>query len=100
MVINRHRIIFNPVTATLILLLIAFPLQAAEIKVSVDHDPVGLNETFTLTYELDKSPDSPPDFTPLHDDFDLINQGRSSSTRWVNGKFSASIKWNAPCRQT
>ncbi len=98
MVINRHRIIFNPVTATLILLLIAFPLQAAEIKVSVDHDPVGLNETFTLTYELDKSPDSPPDFTPLHDDFDLINQGRSSSTSWVNGKFSSSIKWNLVLR--
>ena len=98
MVINRHRTIFNLVTATLMLLLVSLPLQAAEIKVTVDHDPVGLNETFTLIYELDKSPDSPPDFTPLHDDFDLIKQGRSSSTSWVNGKFSSSIKWNLVLR--
>jgi hypothetical protein len=80
------------------LLLVTLPLQAAQIKVTVDHDPVGLNETFTLTYELDQSPDSPPDFTPLHDDFDLINQGRSSSTSWVNGKVSSSIKWNLVLR--
>ena len=98
MVINRCRTAFYPVAALLILLLISLPLQAAEIKVSVDHDPVGLNETFTLTYELDQSPDSPPDFTPLHIDFDLINQGRSSSTSWINGKVTSSIKWKLVLR--
>ncbi len=96
------KMISNPVTATpialLVLLLVSLPLQAAEIRVNVDHDPVGLNETFTLTYELNQSSDSPPDFTPLHNDFDLINQGRSSSTSWINGKFSSSIKWKLVLR--
>ena len=98
MVINRHRTIFNLVTASLMLLLIPVQLQAAEIRVTVDHDPVGLNETFTLTYDLDQSPDSPPDFTPLHDNFDLVNQGQSSSTSWINGKVTSSIKWNLVLR--
>jgi len=97
-VINRHRMIFNLVTASLMLLLIPVQLQAAEIRVTVDHDPVGLNETFTLTYDLDRSPDSPPDFTPLHDNFDLINQGQRSSTSWINGKVTSSIKWKLVLR--
>ncbi len=79
-------------------LLISLPLQAAEIKATVDHDPVGMNETFTLTYELDQSPDAPPDFSPLHGNFDLINQGQSSSTSWVNGKVTSSIKWKLVLR--
>ncbi len=98
MVINRHRTIFNLVTASLMLLLIPVQLQAAEIRVTVDHDPVGLNETFTLTYDLDRSPDSPPDFTPLHDNFELINQRQSSSTSWINGKVTSSIKWKLVLR--
>lgn len=98
MVSNQHRMIFNPATAMLILLLASLRLEAAEINVAVDHDPVGLNETFTLTYELDQDPDSPPDFTPLLDDFDLINQGQSSSTSWINGKVSSSIKWKLVLR--
>ncbi len=98
MVINLCRTAFYPVTALFMLLSISLPLQAAEIKVAVDHDPVGLNETFTLTYELDQSPDSPPDFTPLHDNFDLLNQGQSSSTSWINGKVTSSIKWKLVLR--
>ena len=102
LILGLTKMISNPVTATpialLVLLLISLPLQAADIKVSVDHDPVGLNETFTLTYELEQSPDSPPDFTPLHDNFDLINQGQSSSTSWINGKVTSSIKWKLVLR--
>jgi hypothetical protein len=96
-VIKLHRNNYPIVTALLVLLL-AMPLQAAEIKATVDHDPVGLNETFTLTYELDQSPDAPPDFSPLHGNFDLINQGQSSSTSWVNGKVTSSIKWKLVLR--
>lgn len=102
MVINWHRVLLNPVTALfmLVMMLLSIPvtLQATEIKTAVDHDPVGLNETFTLTYELDQSPDSPPDFSPLQDNFELLNQGQSSSTRWVNGKVTSSIRWKLVLR--
>lgn len=98
MVINLCRTAFYPVAVLFTLLLISVPLQAAEIRATVDHDPVGLNETFTLTYELDQTPDSPPDFTPLHKDFDLINQGQSSSFSIINSKSSASIKWKLVLR--
>ncbi|MEA3303363.1 MAG: BatD family protein [Pseudomonadota bacterium] len=98
MVIKLHRNNYPIIIAVLVVLLLAMPLQAAEIKTMVDHDPVGLNETFTLTYELDQSPDAPPDFSPLHGNFDLINQGQSSSTSWVNGKVTSSIKWKLVLR--
>jgi hypothetical protein len=84
--------------AALLLLGLMLPLQAADIMVSVDHDPVAVNETFTLTFELNQQPDAPPDFSPLQADFDLINQGQSSSFSVINGRSTTSIKWNLVLR--
>jgi hypothetical protein len=84
--------------AVLLLLVMPLPLQAADIMISVDHDPVGVNETFTLTFELNQQPDAAPDFSPLQADFDLINQGQSSSFSIINGRSTTSIKWNLVLR--
>lgn len=84
--------------AVILLLAMPLPLQAADIMISVDHDPVAVNETFTLTFELNQQPDAPPDFSPLQADFDLINQGQSSSFSVINGRSTTSIKWNLVLR--
>lgn len=66
---------------------------AAEIGVAVDRNPVGLNESFQITFTATDQPDGSPDFEPLRQDFEIVNQQRSSSASWVNGKSSRSEQW-------
>ncbi|MGR8978635.1 MAG: BatD family protein [Gammaproteobacteria bacterium] len=66
---------------------------AAQIKVAVDHNPVGIDESFQITFTAHESPDNDPDFSALEQDFEIINQTSSSSASWVNGKASKIIQW-------
>ena len=66
---------------------------AAEIGVTVDRNPVGLNESFQITFTAAEQPDGSPDFEPLRQDFEIVNQQRSTSASWVNGKSSRSEQW-------
>jgi BatD DUF11 like domain len=82
----------------LLLALIAFVLSthqgyAAEITASVDRNPVSIDESFKLFFTATDSPDGDPDFTPLEQDFSVLNQGQSNSSSWVNGTYSTSVRW-------
>lgn len=66
---------------------------AAEIGVAVDRNPVGLNESFQITFTAAEQPDGSPDFEPLRQDFEIVNQQRSTSASWVNGKSSRNEQW-------
>jgi hypothetical protein len=68
-------------------------VYAAQIKVAVDRNPVGLEESFQLIFTAAETPDDDPDFSPLEQDFDIISQSTSSSATWLNGKASKSIQW-------
>ncbi len=72
---------------------LAWPVWAAEIQVSVDRNPVNLNESFQITFSASAEPDGSPDFTPLRDNFEILNQQRSSNASWLNGKSSRSEQW-------
>lgn len=81
-------------------LLIAFclafmlvPAATADISVTVDRNTVNVNESFQLIFTADSAPDDDPDFTPLEDDFEILNQAQSSNYSMINGSFSKSIKW-------
>lgn len=76
-----------------LLILMATATQAAEIQVAVDRNPVGLNESFQLTFTASDEPDGNPDFTPLQDNFQIISQQRSSNSSWVNGQSSRKEQW-------
>ena len=78
-----------------LLLLISAPQStfAAEINVSVDRDPVGLDESFQIVFTATESPDDDPDFSPLEQDFTILGQSSSSSSSWINGKSSKTIQW-------
>ncbi len=67
--------------------------MAATISVTTDRDPVGLNESFTLTFESDSSVDSDPDFSPLNKNFQILSRNTSSSMSIINGKINSSKKW-------
>lgn len=77
----------------LLLLTVASRLMAAEIQVAVDRNPVGLNESFQIIFTATEEPDGNPDFSPLEDNFEILNQQRSSNASWVNGKSSRTEQW-------
>ena len=81
------------VTLAIVLLLVSSISIAATIKVTADRNPVGLNESFTMTFESDSSVDSEPDFSPLNKDFQILSRNSNSSMSIVNGKISSSKKW-------
>jgi BatD DUF11 like domain len=66
---------------------------AVTISAQVDRNPVGLDETFNLFFIADESPDDDPDFSPLENDFEVINQSQSSNISIINGTYTKKIKW-------
>jgi oxygen tolerance protein BatD len=75
------------------LILISVNAQAAKIEVSVDRNPVAINDSFQLAFSTTSSPDDDPDFSPLKQDFEILNQQQSNQSSWINGKSTKSIKW-------
>ncbi len=76
-----------------IFLMAAQTVLAVEIKVSLDRNPISLNESVQLTYTASQAPDGEPDFTPLEKDFDILNQSKRSNSSWVNGRSTKTIQW-------
>ncbi len=68
-------------------------LAKAEITVSIDRNPVRVNESFQLFIESDQTPDRDPDFSPLRKDFIIFNSSQSNSISIINGEYRRSIKW-------
>lgn len=75
------------------LLLWAHPVLAAQIEVTLDRNPVPINESFTLTFTANESPDDDPDFSPLQANFEVLNQSQSSQMSIVNGRATRHISW-------
>ncbi|MCX7069135.1 MAG: BatD family protein [Methylococcales bacterium] len=83
-------------TLFFLLLALVLPTQsasAAKITVSVDRNPVGIDESFQILFTTTESPDAIPDFDPLEQDFTILNQEQSNHSSWVNGKSSKTIQW-------
>lgn len=66
---------------------------ATDIQVAVDRNPVSMDESFQITFTANASPDDDPDFSPLDTQFTIISQSNSSSSSWINGQSSKTIKW-------
>ncbi len=65
----------------------------AAIEVSIDRNPVHVNESFQLFFDADESPDEDPDFSPLQQHFVILNTSQNSSISVINGDYQRSIKW-------
>jgi hypothetical protein len=66
---------------------------AAEVEVTIDRNPVQVNESFQLVFSLDQSPDRSPDFSVLQQHFIVLGNNRSSNISIINGEYKRSIKW-------
>ena len=68
-------------------------LAQAAVTVSVDRNPVRVNESFQLYFESDGSVDGDPDFSPLQQYFQILNRSQSNNISIINGKYQRSLKW-------
>jgi hypothetical protein len=86
---------FLPASFLIAVLLLLGGLQqvAAEVQVSIDRNPVQVNESFQLVFSLDADPDRDPDFSALQQDFMILSNRRSSGISIINGQYQRSVKW-------
>ena len=74
-------------------LVVIYNLAQATVIVSIDRNPVHVNESFQLYFEVDESIDSDPDFSPLQQHFQILNRSYSNNISIINGKYLRSLKW-------
>ncbi len=91
--LDKSRIGSSSILIILLLILFSASISAAQIDVSVDRSPISITDSFQLTFSTTDSPDDDPNFTPLKQDFDIINQQKSSQLSWVNGSTNKTIQW-------
>ncbi len=65
---------------------------AAEVRVSVDRDPVRMDESFILTYRFD-GPAIEPNFAPLQTHFEVLQTNRISSVEIDQGVARSQLEW-------
>ena len=66
---------------------------SAAITVSVDRNPVVVDESFQLIFKSDEQIRGQPDFSPLKQDLTILNSSSRSNTQIVNGKVSYTQQW-------
>jgi len=81
------------VSALCVLVMFIFSVNAADIIVSVDRSPVVKNESFKLLFNALESPDDDPDFSPLNEQLEVLNQRKNTKSSWVNGESNKRITW-------
>ena len=69
-------------------------IHAATLTASIDRSTVSIDETLTLTLQIDsRSVTGQPDLTPLTDKFQILNRSKSTQIRAINGRSEASTRW-------
>ena len=68
-------------------------LVRAEVTISIDRNPVHINESFQLIFETDEAVDTEPDFSPLEQTFQILNRSQSNNISIINGKYQRNLKW-------
>jgi hypothetical protein len=77
----------------LLLNLSATGIQAATIRAHVDRNPVTVNESFMLTFDVQGELDGEADFSPLETFFDILNRSQGSQIQIINGRMDRSSQW-------
>jgi hypothetical protein len=80
----------------LLLLLVctlAPPSFAASRQVQADRNPVGMDETFQLTYSTADDVDADPDFLALTPYVEILNRSKRSNISVINGLVQSTRSW-------
>ena len=88
-----NRILIKSLLISVLLVLAGLQQAMAEVEVTIDRNPVQVNESFQLIFSLEQSPDDDPDFSTLQQHFTILGNSRSNSISIVNGEYQRSVKW-------
>ncbi len=66
---------------------------ATEIRTTVDRTPVNINESFQIIFTSTQPPDGQPDFSPLEENFTILNEAQQRQNSLVNGRYRRTIQW-------
>jgi hypothetical protein len=65
----------------------------ATITAEVSRNPVAIDESFELTFTAEGSVDTEPDFSPLKQDFQILQRSQNQSIQMINGRYSRNTRW-------
>jgi hypothetical protein len=88
-----NMILIKSLLVSVLMLLTGLQQVMAEVEVTIDRNPVQVNESFQLVFSLEQSPDDDPDFSTLQQHFMILGNSRSNSISIVNGEYQRSVKW-------
>ena len=84
----------NSLLSVLLPALVLFSgLVQSDVTISIDRNPVHINESFQLIFETDEAVDAEPDFSPLEQNFQILNRSQSNNISIINGKYQRILKW-------
>jgi hypothetical protein len=66
---------------------------AATIRAHLDRNPVTVNESFVLTFDVQGDADGEPDFAPLEALFQILNRSQGSQIQIINGRMDRTSQW-------
>lgn len=72
---------------------IATSSHAANISARTDRVNITINESFTLIFESSGSVDDDPDFSPLTQDFEILNNSENNNISLINGQMQRRVSW-------
>ena len=75
------------------LLTLAAANSIAAVGVAVFPDTPNIAESFRIIFTADEKINGEPDFSPLEPLFDILGQNQSTQVQWINGKHSATTRW-------
>ena len=75
------------------MLLLLTGTAVAEISIRADRNPVSMNESFKLTFDVTNGSGDDPDFAPLQKEFQILSTSQNSYYSMVNGQISSSKQW-------
>lgn len=78
----------------LTVLLLSPALLQADATLRTDRDPVRVNESFTLTVQLDGPADGEPDLSPLANLLDVLGTSQETRTTVVNRQVRSFTAWH------
>lgn len=79
--------------ALLLLALIPGLVSAGSVQTRLSRNPVGLDESFELVFEVRSETSTEPDFSPLQPDFEILERGQNQSVQIINNQVSRKVEW-------
>jgi hypothetical protein len=84
---------YRAVIATLLACVSLATTARAGVTVEVEREPVALNESVQIVFNIDEEFQGSPDFSPLETDFEILSRNQSSSVTIVNGQYASTVRW-------